>query len=61
MTAFAEEFDRRKLTHVHVPWTHRMATDLRENQTAYLLLLPSMLVVRAAGGVSPDQHHLGRV
>ena len=44
MTALAEEFDRGKLTHVHEPWTHRMATDLRENQTAYLLLLPSVLV-----------------
>jgi multiple sugar transport system permease protein len=44
MTALAEEFDRAKLTHVRVPWTHRMATDLRENRTAYLLLLPSILV-----------------
>ena len=44
MTVLTEEFDRAKLTHVRVPWTHRMATDLRENQTAYLLLLPSILV-----------------
>ena len=44
MTALAEEFDRGQLTHVRVPWTRRMATDLRENQTAYLLLLPSVLV-----------------
>jgi multiple sugar transport system permease protein len=44
MTALAEEFDRRELTRVHVPWHHRMATDLRENRTAYLLLLPSVLV-----------------
>ena len=44
MTALAEEFDRGKLTHVHEPWTRRMATDLRENRTAYLLLLPSVLV-----------------
>ena len=44
MTALAEEFDRSKLTHVHEPWTRRMATDLHENRTAYLLLLPSVLV-----------------
>ena len=44
MTALAEDFDRRELTHVRVPWTHRMATDLRENRTAYLMLMPSILV-----------------
>ncbi len=44
MTALADEFDRGELTHVHEPWTRRMATDLHENQTAYLLLLPSILV-----------------
>ena len=44
MTALAEEFDRGELTHVHEPWTRRMATDLHENRTAYLLLLPSVLV-----------------
>jgi len=44
MTALAEEIDRGELTHVHEPWTRRLATDLRENQTAYLLLLPSVLV-----------------
>ena len=43
MTAFADEFGRRELTHVHVPWTRRLATDLRENRTAYLMLLPSVL------------------
>jgi multiple sugar transport system permease protein len=46
MTALAleEELDRGELTHVRVPWTHRMATDLHENRTAYLLLVPSVLV-----------------
>jgi len=44
MTALADEFGRGELTHVHEPWTRRMATDLRENRTAYLLLLPSVLV-----------------
>lgn len=44
MTALAEDFDRGELTHVRVPWSRRMATDLRENRTAYLMLLPSVLV-----------------
>jgi multiple sugar transport system permease protein len=44
MTALAEEFDRRELTHVHEPWGRKIETDLRENRTAYLLLLPSVLV-----------------
>jgi multiple sugar transport system permease protein len=43
MTAFADEFGRGELTHVHEPWASRLATDLRENRTAYLLLLPSVL------------------
>jgi ABC-type sugar transport system permease subunit len=44
MTALAEEFDGSELVHVRVPWSRRMATDLRENRTAYLLLMPSILV-----------------
>jgi multiple sugar transport system permease protein len=43
MTALADESGRGALTHVHEPWTHRLATDLRDNRTAYLLLLPSVL------------------
>jgi len=44
MTALAEDFDRGELTRVRVPWARRMAIDLRENRTAYLLLVPSVLV-----------------
>jgi multiple sugar transport system permease protein len=44
MTSLADEFGRGELTRVHEPWTHRLTTDLRENRTAYLLLLPSVLV-----------------
>lgn len=43
MTAFADEFGRGELTHLQVPWTRRLVTDLRENRIAYLLLLPSVL------------------
>jgi len=44
MTALAEDFDRGELTPVHDPWARRMATDLRENRMAYLLLVPSVVI-----------------
>ena len=44
MTAAAEEIDSGRLATVSVPWSRRVTTDLSENRTAYLLLLPSVLV-----------------
>jgi multiple sugar transport system permease protein len=44
MTSLAEEADRVELTRVHISRGRRLSTDLRENKTAYLLLMPSAVV-----------------
>ncbi len=47
MSSITEDFDTTKFPRVHVPWPQRAAADLRENKTAYLLLMPSVVVFAA--------------